>query len=395
MVEIELSVPFSPHFANTFSVICNSMKISIQIIFLLLIIISCKSEKQKTIEKNIIGDWNLQESQNLENKAENKAENKDEDIIEFISILKGGFIFENNGIVINKPGYFKFISGKTRKENQTIYLGDSTTYKIENDSLKILNLENKLWDKFKVISISKDTLKIQTKNKILKFSKLKNKVNPNEKYDEIIISSSGCYGTCPIFSLLISRNGRVLFFGEEFNLKNGLYSSKIDLKTFEKIENNFKKANIQNLEPFYSADWTDDNTITVSFIRNGKIVKTISDYGNKSPNDFRLAYTNAQYLYQIIKLNKIETDIPLHLDLLKSKRDSTILNRSESFHLSYLLINKGKIKENFDAKYILKPMFYKESNVNSIRTDGRYFETNDSVLDLGFNFIEKYNLKIK
>ena len=40
-------------------------------------------------------------------------------------------------------------------------------------------------------------------------------------------------------------------------------------------------------------------------------------------------------------------------------------------------------------------MFYKETNSNSIKTDGRYFEINDRVLDLGFDFIETYNLKIK
>lgn len=366
------------------------MKTCLQITILLLITISCKSEKQKGIENNIIGDWNLEEIQNKTQKQK-----KEDDIVEIISVLRGGFIFQKDDIAINKPGYFKFSRGKTREENQTYYLGDSTKYKIEGDSLKIKNLETNLWDKFKVISVTKDTLKIQTKNDILKFSKLKTTINPNEKYDKIIITSSGCYGTCPVSSILISRNGSVLYYGEKFNSKNGLFSSKIDLKTFEKIENNFKKANIKNLDTHYSANWTDDNTISVSFIKNNKIVKTISDYGHKSPNDFMLAYENAQYLYQILKLNKIETDIPLTLELLKSHRDSTILNRSESFLLSYLLINTKGIKKDFNEKYIIKPMFYKETSSNSIKTDGRYFKINDRVLDLGFDFIENYNLKIK
>ena len=366
------------------------MKICLQITFLLLIIISCKSEKQKTLENNIIGDWNFEGIENKNNNQEN-----DDIIVEIISVIKGGFIFQKDGIVINKPGYFKFSKGKTREENQIHYLGDSTKYKIEDDSLKIRNLETNVWDKFKVIYVTKDTLKIQNKNDILKFSKLKTKINPKETYDKIIISSSGCYGSCPVSSILISRDGNVLYFGEEYNTINGLFSSKIDVKTFEKIENNFKKSNIQNLETNYSANWTDDNTIDVTFIKDGKIEKTISDYGHKSPNDFMLAYQNAQYLYQKLKLKKIKTDIPLNLELITSKNDSIILNKSESFYLSYLLINKKPTSKIFEKKYTLKPMFYKETNTNSIKTDGRFFIINNRVLDLGFNFIENFDLKLK
>ncbi|MRX68715.1 hypothetical protein GJU42_12135 [Flavobacterium resistens] len=40
----------------------------------------------------------------------------------------------------------------------------------------------------------------------------------------------------------------------------------------------------------YIASHTDDETISVTFIKNNKIIKTIEDYGQEAPTEFQWAY---------------------------------------------------------------------------------------------------------
>ena len=75
--------------------------------------------------------------------------------------------------------------------------------------------------------------------------------------------------------LLISKNENALFFGEEYISKKGIFTSKISKNSFNDVENSFKKSNITKLKDRYSSNWTDLNTISVTFIKGKKIIKTI------------------------------------------------------------------------------------------------------------------------
>lgn len=345
----------------------------------------------KAIWKKIIGEWNYVKEVEI-----NNQENKDveEPPSPFFANL-GGYIFTNNGTVIDKIGFFDFDDEKSREKQRTRYIGDSTQYKIDDDSLKVLNPINKSWNSFKIVSITQDTLTLQKhKGYYIKYEKTNFKLNPNETFDKIIISSSGCYGTCPIMNIEFNKNGNVSYLGEKYNLIDGFYVSKINISEFKSLENSFKKSNISQLKNSYSARVTDLSTITVTFIKNNKIVKTISDYGSQAPAEFIMAYRKAIYLYQKLKLVKINSikSFPNSTTFSIDKPNKHIsLSQSEKFSLLNEIRNGKKVQSN--VKPIYKLIFYNEDDYeteNLIHTDGRYFKSENTIIDIGYNFI-KYN----
>ncbi|KIA89089.1 DUF6438 domain-containing protein [Kaistella jeonii] len=361
-----------------------------------IILVSCKSEKQKQFEKDIVGEWNY------DKQVEYKKHVDDSQIIEeppspFFANL-GGFIFKDNGTVIDKIGFFDFNEGKSREERKITYKGDSTDYKLDNDSLKILDPIKNSWSNYKIISITKDTLKLQKHDGYyLKYFKPKYELNADETFDKIIISSSGCYGTCAINSIEFDRSGKVFYYGEKYNTINGFYKSTISNIEYNKIENSFKKANINKLKNNYYARVTDLNTITITFVKNNKIIKTISDYGSQAPSELVMAYRKALYKYQNLKLSqfKTEKDFPLSTMFRIDKRKKTLfLADSERFLLLNEILNAKQVELNFKENFNLT-IFGDEDKDIVIKTNGRFFKYGTKIYDIGYNFIEKNNLEIR
>ncbi|MNK44135.1 hypothetical protein D3C87_628580 [compost metagenome] len=371
------------------------MKTFYQILLLTVILVSCKSEKQKQFEKNILGEWNF--VKNVELKQESTKQIIEEPPSPFLRNL-GGFIFKSNGTLIDKVGFFDFDEGKSREERRIFYKGDSTKYEIADDSLKIFNPIEKSWNKYKLISISNDTLTLQkNQDYYLKYYKPTYKPNPNETFDKIIISSSGCYGTCPIMSIEFNKNGKVFYLGEKYNTVNGFYTSTISKLEYEKIENSFKKANIMKLKKSYSTHITDSNTITITFVKNNKIIKTVSDYASQAPSELIMAYRKAIFKYQKIRLSKIDTNKGFAYSTsftMDGSKKHIFLSQSESFLLLNEILNGRMVKVDFNGKY--KMTFYDGINLETefiIDTDGRFYKYQNQVYDIGYNFIEINNLE--
>lgn len=83
-----------------------------------------------------------------------------------------------------------------------------------------------------------------------------------DTFYKIVISSSGCYGICPVSSILIDKSGEIIFEGEYYTTNIGLYKSKISKVKFDEIIESFQKANWINLKNSYEASHTDDESIT-------------------------------------------------------------------------------------------------------------------------------------
>ncbi len=71
-------------------------------------------------------------------------------------------IFENR-IVNVKNGFTRRVFGKTWDEDRYVYLGTSTEFKIENDSLCIYNPIDSSWYNRKILTFDKDTLRLLAK----------------------------------------------------------------------------------------------------------------------------------------------------------------------------------------------------------------------------------------
>ncbi|RKS25234.1 hypothetical protein CLV94_0264 [Flavobacterium endophyticum] len=297
------------------------------------------------------------------------------------------------------------IKNDTSKRYRTVkYLGNFKKYKIEGNQLFTKNLKTKKWQEFwKIKHIKNDTLFIINEGKSIgKLKRLKYKIEEKNDFDKIVYSSLGCYGTCPIIDISLDRSGNINFQGNRFVDEIGFYKGKLDKKTTAFIFRKFEKADITNLEDNYSDAVTDSQTITTTFIKNGKIVKSIQDYAFSSTKELIWAYVPIGNIFKTMTLTKITpesnfTDIAL---LSFSKGEKTLnINGSEGFFL-WTELQKGQLTRiNFAPTYKISYTQNKNTNLKEISSDGRFykleFKNNHTITyDLGYNFIER-NFKEK
>jgi len=374
-------------------------------VIIFFILYSCQKNNDKKLEKDLVGEWIYIKTDDQRKPQTNSNSNiPPPPPPPPFGSPKRGYIFLKNNIAENKSGYFKTINAVERENRKTFFLGTTTKYKIENDSLKIFNLESKTWENQKLSSIIGDTLTTKIGDSIfVKYARTEYKINPNENYDQIIVSSSGCYGSCPILNISIDSNGNIIYYGQEYNTQNGLFKSKITKKQYQEIQTNFKKSDILNLEDNYEGSWTDDETITITFVKNDKIIKTISDYGRQSPTALVWAYTPVRHLYQHIKLTPLKKEkflFPIWRISLTKGNQICDLTKSESFYLFTEILKSKETNDTFEHKYYIE--FWNDQDKKEIiYTDGRYFKFKDKTIDIGYNFmtsnnfITKFRLKSK
>ncbi len=214
--------------------------------------------------------------------------------------------------------------------------------------------------------------------------------------DKVIVSSSFCFGNCPVHDILLTRQGELLFYGEQHNTHNGYRHLKLSAELWEKIEALFLAANYATLDDNYTADISDNQTITVTFVQGTKIVKTITDYASRSPKSFQDAYTAVRHIPEQQATDTLAA-LPFYLNLhhiaIKQESDICDLTRSESFYLWSLLRDAKKTTQTHEGKYLLR--YSGAPEVAAIKSDGRYFTfrfkkgTPETLtLDIGFNFME-------
>jgi hypothetical protein len=360
---------------------------------LILALVSCKQKSKYDYENKIIGEWKFVreiDKPNENGKIPPPPPFGNREI---------GYEFYKNGKFEYKLGFYKYMKGDENHQSQNLYLGSNSKFKIENDSLKLYDLSEKKWNSFKIIEIESDTLKIiNSVGKISKFKKLKYKINNSESFDKVIVSSTGCYGRCPETDIEINKNGKVIYNGGSFSSVTGSYTSEISHSQFLKINLSFLKSNWTNLENEYISKWTDDETVYVTFIKNDRIIKTIEDYGAKSPTEFIWAYTSIRFLQQNIKLEKEANETNIlkfnHISF-KIKNKICSLVKSESFYLKNLLSKSKEVNINFKEKYIIE--YWSNDIKKKIVTDGRYYKFEKTkgefiTLDLEYDFLKKNNI---
>lgn len=297
-------------------------------VFLILIVsfISCNNEKYYK-EEIIGGDWKLitDEPFHITNEGDTVRLINSKPPIGFHAT----YSFLNQDIYEDKRGFFETINRKTSPSSSRIhYLGNTSKYAIEGDNLKLYDLGEKKWDTYEIVKLKADTLHLKTSSEyILKFKRKVYDFKNKDSFDKIIISSSGCYGSCPVSSILIDKSGKIVFEGLEYTTEIGLYKSKITKVKFGEIIKSFQKADWKNLKEKYDASHTDDERISIVFIKNNKIIKVISDYGHESPEEFIWAYQSLRYLYQHLKLQRIDenaSDEISDVELLRRVRNYSV-----------------------------------------------------------------------
>jgi hypothetical protein len=384
------------------------------------ILTACKQKSKKDL---IIGNWRL-----LKERINEPTDSVTMDPSDPFDIPDRGtaYTFINDSLVDSRTEYYKIIRPKGRRR-EFQFIGTQTKYKIINDTLKIYDLTYSIWDDGrKIAKLTSDSLiLVGVDGQRQVFLKHEYNIDSNPEFDQISLSTSGCYGSCPIINIIIDSNGYVLFYGEMYVSKIGFYEGQISKDKFNAIEKEFRKAKILDLKKEYSASWTDDETITTTFLKQGEIKKSIEDYGRTGPDELVWAYTSLRYLFQDIALEKIDsTKIPPYLNLhfFRFEKGDQILSltQSESFLLWNYLRKGSLVQENFDGKYKMNftrnytwaPSYdeldnaYNEQSENKVKnivTDGRYYTfilhgQQPLTIDIGFDFLtqnKKLNFRKK
>lgn len=93
----------------------------------------------------------------------------------------------------------------------------------------------------------------------------------------ITLSRSGCFGTCPSYTVEITGTGEVSYHGHGFVVVEGSQSYTISKDVVAGLVEKFDQANFWNLEDEYRAEITDSSTHVITF-KTGSYEKTIVDY---------------------------------------------------------------------------------------------------------------------
>jgi hypothetical protein len=375
------------------------MKIRFMIALLPIFIWNCQKKEVKTATKghNITGEWIL-------------------DTVDMQPRLfrKYNFRFYNDGTCDNKDGFYLNVTPDrlNDKSDCSVYMGTKAFYRIKGDSLKISDNNGNDWMKFKFSSVGPEKMVLwgdsgyeQFSNVKFHFKKVVKPVAEQQHYDAIIVSRGPCYGSCPINGTYIDAKGNYFFNGVTFNSQNEFFVSNGNSKTFSEFENRFNRAGITKLKEGYSASMTCGDTNEVTFIKNGKIFKTISDYWSASPPDFRQAYEALSYKYQSLNVDYVydeKFDHNIRFSRFMGKSTRYVLSDSEGFYLHVLLYKSKPTAIKFNPKYNLDYFYWGKSNdtVVKIETDGRYYrfitkEGQPKVFDLGFDFVERNKAQLE
>ena len=120
--------------------------------------------------------------------------------------------------------------------------------------------------------------------------------NPSKKNIETItFSTTGCYGSCPVYNLEIQKDRSAKFEAIKFNTIDnrkmlGIYTSTIAQKDYNQIIGLLNYMDFENLEDNYSVNWTDDQTVNLKIVYNDGKIKFISDYGARGTNELVKLY---------------------------------------------------------------------------------------------------------
>ena len=119
----------------------------------------------------------------------------------------------------------------------------------------------------------------------------KNKMPANYSIDSITFHTSACYGSCPVFSITMDKNGNATYDAQVYNPKQGKFSATVDKQNMENIIGLINYISVKKLKSDYKVDWTDDQTCWLDIRFSDGSVKMIKDYGLKGTAGLRLLYS--------------------------------------------------------------------------------------------------------
>jgi len=107
---------------------------------------------------------------------------------------------------------------------------------------------------------------------------------------KIEFQADACFGTCPIFTMVILNDGTATYDAKEYNKQEGQFKTTIRQKQLDSLIRLFQQVDFFDLKNNYRAPMTDQPTYTLTVtLKDGK-KKTIEDYGPSGPAGLERIY---------------------------------------------------------------------------------------------------------
>lgn len=201
----------------------------IPLLLLLVFLLSCEKD---TISKDyLIGSWKL-EIEKTEGEIEPPSPF---DIPEGVAFLQDS--------IENFNGYFDF------KNDSAIYVGNFTSYKIQGNKIVfkrgLFTQEKSVWE---IVKPTPDTLFLKNSGSNFFLKRIHFNPADDSAFDQIIYSTTACYGRCAIHNLSISNTGEASYLGEEFVPNLGAFKTTLNRKETNWIFNKFYQLNPLELD---------------------------------------------------------------------------------------------------------------------------------------------------
>ncbi len=95
------------------------------------------------------------------------------------------------------------------------------------------------------------------------------------------ISVSPCFGTCPVYQLVLKASGQADYIAERFNPKNGKFRGQVAADKLKEIRSLVNYLDIAKLKGDYAVNWTDFPSADLHLEFEDGTVKDIHDYGKQ------------------------------------------------------------------------------------------------------------------
>lgn len=295
------------------------------------------------------------------------------------------------------------LAGKTYLYTEQQFF-PAKTLTIRPDSLLLKDTANQVW---RLKNLTPDSLVFVTRKKVeYCYTKQAVTQSPNN-FDQIILSTGECDGSCPVMSVSLNKKGELFYYGQDQVSPLGFYRNQLPATVTAELFATFEKITIGNLQNKYIGEVIASHlpTFTTSFIKNGKIIKAVDDYGGIAAK-LRCVYKKIPQLYANNKLKLIMPGIhfPPIIYRTRNKTHESIFLPSESFLLWIALRKSKPVKKQFKAtyqiaydvafSYLSVDGLKSFVNIKTIKTNGQYFsyifkDGTSSTYDLGYDFFKR------
>jgi len=119
----------------------------------------------------------------------------------------------------------------------------------------------------------------------------------------IELKRTPCYGTCPVYTVKIDKNGKGLFEGVENVDQIGRFSFSLSQDELIELENAFLQVDFYQLNNIYYAQVSDLPTTYITYNKDGNRKKIMDYYG--APEKLRTLENSIESLVLSNKMKKI------------------------------------------------------------------------------------------